>query len=91
MHDVGVTLLRYSAPPDSDDLNYGDDEDDEASPEVVHQLENGLTPWSDVDRANSEANEADYAGDDCLKKPAVMYSHRASNCQVVALYIIIYI
>ena len=69
-------------PPDSDHLNDGDDEDDEASPEVVHQLENGLTPRSDVDRANSEANEANYASDACLN---IMYSHRASNCQVVAL------
>ena len=61
-------------PPHSDHLNDRNHEDDEASAEVVHQLENGLTPRSDVDRANSEANEADYAGDDCLKKPAVMYS-----------------
>ena len=72
-------------PPDSDHLNDGDDEDDEASPEVVHQLENGLTPWSDVDRANSEANEANYAGDHCLEKAAVMYSHWAPTCQVVAV------
>ena len=71
--------------PDSDHLDDGNDEDDEASPEVVHQLENGLTPRSDVDRANSEANEANYASDACLN---IMYSHRASNCQVVALHII---
>ena len=52
--------------PDSDHLDDGNDEDDEASPEVVHQLENGLTTGSDVDRANSEADEADYACDSCL-------------------------